>query len=209
MPQNSEDRPLARGLGRAAGRAAQSFRESQRADDARLRAERERLAAADEERLERRRADRERGLAERDEAEADAGLVHPLLKLARVYWLVVTAVLAVVAGAFVWNGLRARKSGEPVVDPLTGIESVGVLGGATGQFTMGVAVALLAAAALWGWIGLLRRRRSAIGTLTFIALLLAAPAFLRANGLLILFAVVMLVGVALLWLPPVRSRLRR
>ena len=209
MPQNSEDRPLARGLGRAAGRAAQSFRESQRADDARLRDERARLTAQDEERLERRRSDRERGLAERDAAEADAGLVHPLLKIARFYWLAVTLVLTVVAGAFVWNGQRAQASGEPVVDPLTGIESVGVLGGAAGQFTMGVAVALLAAAALWGWIGLLRRRRSAIGTLTFIALLLAAPAFLRANGLLIIFAVVMLVGAALLWLPPVRSRLRR
>ena len=49
MPQNSEDRPLARGLGRAAGRAAQSFRESQRTDDARLRAERARLTAEDEE----------------------------------------------------------------------------------------------------------------------------------------------------------------
>ena len=96
-----------------------------------------------------------------------------------------------------------------VIDPLTGMESVGVLGGATGQFTMGTAVALLAAASLWGWIGLLRRRRSAIGTLTFIAVLLAAPAFLRANGLLIILAVVMLLGAALVWLPPVRSRLRR
>mgnify|MGYP002651881291 CR=1 FL=1 len=65
MPQNSEDRPLARGLGRAAGRAAQSFRENQRADDARLRAERARLTAEDEERLERRRADRERDLVAR------------------------------------------------------------------------------------------------------------------------------------------------
>ena len=209
MPQNSEDRPLARGLGRAAGRAARSFQESQRADDARLRAERARLAAEDEERLSRRREDRERGLAERDAAESDAGLVHPLLRIARMYWLALTVVLAVVAGAFVWNGMRARESGEPVVDPLTGIESVGVLGGATGQFTMGVTVALFAAAALWGWIGLLRRRRSAIGTLTFIALLLAAPAFLRANGLLIVLAVIMLVGAALLWLPPVRSRVRR
>ena len=86
MPQNSEDRPLARGLGRAAGRAAQSFRENQRADDARLRAERARLAAEDEERLGRRRADRERDLAARDAAESDAGLVHPLLKVARLYW---------------------------------------------------------------------------------------------------------------------------
>ena len=209
MPQNSEDHPLARGLGRAAGRAAQSFRESQRADDARLRAVRARLTAEDEERLERRRADRERDLVARDAAESDAGLVHPLLKVARLYWLAVTVVLIGIAGAFLWNGARAQDSGEPVIDPLTGMESVGVLGGATGQFTMGTAVALLAAASLWGWIGLLRRRRSAIGTLTFIAVLLAAPAFLRANGLLIILAVVMLLGAALVWLPPVRSRVRR
>ena len=136
-------------------------------------------------------------------------LVHPLLKVARLYWLAVTVVLIGIAGAFLWNGARAQDSGEPVIDPLTGMESVGVLGGATGQFTMGTAVALLAAASLWGWIGLLRRRRSAIGTLTFIAVLLAAPAFLRANGLLIILAVVMLLGAALVWLPPVHSRLRR
>ncbi|HCG15467.1 MAG TPA: anti-anti-sigma factor [Micrococcus luteus] len=42
-----------------------------------------------------------------------------------------------------------------------------------------------------------------------IAVLLAAPAFLRANGLLIILAVVMLLGAALVWLPPVHSRLRR
>lgn len=209
MPQNSEDRPLLRGLGRATGRAAQSFRENQRADDARLRAERTRLAALDEERLQGRHADRERTLAERDADESGAGLVHPLLRLARVYWLTITVVLAAVAGLFAWNGLRSRDSGEPVIDPLTGAESVGVLGGATGQVTMGVAVALLAAASLWGWIGLLRRRRAAIGTLTFLAVLLAAPAFLRANGLLIVLAVTMLAGAALLWLPPVRSRVRR
>ena len=148
-------------------------------------------------------------LAARDAAESDAGLVHPLLKVARLYWLAVTVVLIGIAGAFLWNGARAQDSGEPVIDPLTGMESVGVLGGATGQFTMGTAVALLAAASLWGWIGLLRRRRSAIGTLTFIAVLLAAPAFLRANGLLIILAVVMLLGAALVWLPPVRSRVRR
>ena len=36
-----------------------------------------------------------------------------------------------------------------------------------------------------------------------------AEPFLRANGLLIILAVVMLLGAALVWLPPVRSRLRR
>ena len=47
---------------------------------------------------------------------------------------------------------------------------------------------------------------AALATGTASIALLAAPAFLRANGLLIILAVVMLLGAALVWLPPVRSR---
>ena len=203
VADNSSDHRLAR----AAGRATRAFQERQREDDERLRAERARLQTDDERRIAERRAARERELDERDAAEA--GRTHPLLRLARLWWGAITVLLAGLAAAFIWNGMRASERGGPVVDVLTNMESVGPLGGPTGQYMMGGAAALLALTSLWGWIGLLRRRRSAVSTLTFLTVLLAAPAFLRGNALLIVLAALLIIGAALIWLPPVRSRLRR
>ena len=203
MADNSSDHRLAR----AAGRATRAFQERQRADDARLREERARLRREDEERLEDRRAARVRALDERDAAEA--GLVHPLLRLARIWWIAVAVLLAALSAALLWRGAQAEREGGPVTDPLTGIESVGPLGGATGQYMLGGLAGILALAALWGWIGLLRRRRGAISSLTFLTLVVAVPSFLRGNALLIALAVLLIIGTVLVWLPPVRSRVRR
>ncbi|MDY6055603.1 hypothetical protein [Micrococcus sp.] len=191
----------------AAGEAARDFRRRQAADDARLAQVRERAAAEDEERLQARRAERERALDARDAAEA--GLVHPLLRVARLWWTGVAVLIAGLGGAFLWYGERARRSGGPVIDPLTGVESIGPLGGATGQFTMGALCLVLALMALWGVVGLMRRRRAAVSTLTFLAVLLVVPALLRPNALFLLMGLVMAIGAVLVWLPPVRSRLRR
>ena len=167
------------------------------------------MRAEDEERRAAREAERLRLLEERDAAEAGAGLVHPLLRLARWWWLAMGLLLAGGAAALIWNGVRAERTGGPVIDPLTGMESVGPLGGATGQYVMGGFTAVLALLALWGWLGLARRRRGAISTLTFLAVVVAIPAFARGNALLIVLAALLLVGAVLVWLPPVRSRVRR
>ena len=42
-----------------------------------------------------------------------------------------------------------------------------------------------------------------------ITLVVAVPSFLRGNALLIALAVLLIIGTALVWLPPVRSRVRR
>ncbi|MBB4735772.1 hypothetical protein [Micrococcus cohnii] len=201
MAQNSNEHRLAR----AAGRAARSFKQNQAADEERLRERREQLRTEDERRLEERRADKERALDARDAAES--GRVHPLLKLARRWWMFVTAVLAGLAAAFVYNGVRAG-SGE-VLDPLTGMKSVGPLGGATGQFTMAGVLGLIMLITLWGVIGLFRRRRSAVSTLTTLTVIVAVPSLLRGNALLIVLAALLVIGSVLVWLPPVRSRVRR
>lgn len=199
--------PLRERVGRAAGTAARDFRERQAEDGARLQEVREQVRADDDARVAERRAARERALDERDAAEA--GLVHPLLRLARIWWIGVAVVLAGLGGAFLWNGRRAAANGGVVVDPVTGVQSVGPLGGATGQYTMGGVVLVLALVAVWAWIGLLRRRRSAVGTATFLAVLLLIPAILRPNILFLVAALLVVVGAVLVWLPPVRSRVRR
>ncbi len=178
--------PVRERVGHAAGEAGRTFKEGQARDAERLAEVRTRV---------------------RDEDEA--GRVHPLLRLTRLWWLAVSLLLAALGGAFVFNGRRAEASGGEVVDPLTGLQSVGPLGGATGQYTLGGALIALALITLWGWIGLLRRRRSAISTLTTIAVVLAIPAATRPNVLFLVLGLVMAIGAVLLWLPPVRTRVRR
>lgn len=200
-------RPVGERVGHAAGEAGRTFREGQARDAERLAEVRTRVRDEDEALRAQRRADRERALDERDAAEA--GRVHPLLRLTRVWWLAVGLLLAVLGGTFIANGVRAEARGGKVIDPLTGLESVGPLGGATGQYTLGGVLIALAFVTLWGWIGLLRRRRSAISTLTTIAVVLAIPAVTRPNVLFLVLGLVMALGAALLWLPPVRTRVRR
>lgn len=199
--------PVRERVGHAAGEAGRTFKEGQARDAERLAEVRTRVRDEDEAQRAQRRASRERALGKRDEAEA--GRVHPLLRLTRLWWLAVSLLLAALGGAFVFNGRRAEASGGEVVDPLTGLQSVGPLGGATGQYTLGGALIALALITLWGWIGLLRRRRSAISTLTTIAVVLAIPAATRPNVLFLVLGLVMAIGAVLLWLPPVRTRVRR
>lgn len=202
MAENTKDHRFAR----AAGRAARAFREQQRADDERLAERRRQERAADEARLARRREDRERALDERDALEA--GRLHPLLGLARKWWTFATVVIFGLAAVFLLNGLRARREGGPVVDLTTGIESVGVLGGATGQFALAGFVAVIGLFTLWGTVALYRRRASAVNTLTTLAVLVGVPSLLRGNALLLIMTALFLVGAVLVWLPPVKSRLR-
>ncbi|TFI04000.1 hypothetical protein E4A47_03535 [Micrococcus flavus] len=194
-------------VGHAAGEAGRAFREGQARDAERLAEVSTRVREEDEAQRAQRRESRARELEERDAAEA--GRVHPLLRLTRVWWLAVGLLLAALGGTFIANGLRAEARGGRVIDPLTGLESVGPLGGATGQYTLGGVLIALALVTLWGWIGLLRRRRSAISTLTTVAVLLAIPAATRPNALFLVLGLVMALGAVLLWLPPVRSRVRR
>lgn len=199
--------PVRERVGHAAGEAGRAFREGQARDAERLAEVRTRVREEDEAQRAQRRESRERELEERDAAEA--GRVHPLLRLTRVWWLAVGLLLAALGGTFIANGLRAEARGGRVIDPLTGLESVGPLGGATGQYTLGGVLIALALVTLWGWIGLLRRRRSAISTLTTVAVLLAIPAATRPNALFLVLGLVMALGAVLLWLPPVRTRVRR
>ncbi|UBH25590.1 hypothetical protein KW076_05235 [Micrococcus porci] len=199
--------PLKERVGHAAGEAGRSFKENQAQDAARLRGVREQVRADDDAARAERQAERERALDARDETEA--GRVHPLLRLTRLWWLAVSLLLLGLATAFVYNGVRADRDGGEVIDPVTGLQSIGPLGGATGQYTVGGVLAALALVTLWGWVGLLRRRRASLGTLTTVAVLLAIPAVLRPNPLFIVLGAAMAIGAVLLWLPPVRSRVRR
>lgn len=201
--------PLKERVGHAAGEAVRSFKENQAQDAARLRGVREQVRAEDDAARAERQAERERALDARDEAEAEAGRVHPLLRLTRLWWLAVSLLLLGLAAAFVYNGVRAGRAGGEVIDPVTGLQSIGPLGGATGQYTVGGVLAALALVTLWGWVGLLRRRRASLSTLTTVAVLLAIPAVLRPNPLFIVLGAAMAIGAVLLWLPPVRSRVRR
>lgn len=203
MAENTNDHRFVR----AAGRAARAFREQQRADNERLADRRVQEREADEARLAERRAERERRLDERDEAEA--GRVHPLLGLARKWWTVATFIIFCLAGVFLFNGLRAQREGGPVIDLTTGVESVGVLGGATGQFALAGFVAVIGLFSLWGTVALYRRRASAVNTLTTLAVLVGVPSLVRGNALLLIMTALFLIGAVLVWLPPVKSRLRK
>lgn len=203
MAENTNDHRFAR----AAGRAARAFREQQRADNERLAERRVQEREADEARLAERREAKERALDERDALEA--GRVHPLLGLARKWWVFATVVMAGLATVFLLNGLRAQREGGPVIDITTGVESVGVLGGATGQFALAGFVGVLTLFTLWGTIALFRRRASALNTLTTLTALVGIPSLVRGNALLLLVTGLLLVGTVLAWLPPVKSRLRK
>ena len=203
MAENTNDHRFAR----AAGRAARAFREQQRADNERLAERRVQERRADETRLAERHAAKERALDERDELEA--GRVHPLLGLARKWWTAATLIIFGLAAVFLFNGLRAQREGGPVVDLTTGIESVGVLGGATGQFALAGFVAVIGLFTLWGTIALYRRRASAVNTLTTLAVLVGVPSLVRGNALLLIMTALFIIGAVLVWLPPVKSRLRK
>jgi uncharacterized membrane protein YhaH (DUF805 family) len=203
VAKNTHDHRFAR----AAGRAARAFREQQQADNERLAQRREQERAADQTRLAERQQARERALDERDELEA--GRLHPLLGLARRWWSFAVVVMAGLAAVFLVNGLRARSEGGPVIDLTTGVESVGVLGGATGQFALAGFVGVLTLFTLWGTIALYRRRASAVNTLTTLTALVGIPSLVRGNALLLIVTALLIIGTVLVWLPPVKSRLRK
>ncbi|MDO5635417.1 MAG: hypothetical protein Q4G34_11200 [Micrococcus sp.] len=200
-----EQSPRNHRLARAAGRATRAFRENQARDNQRLAQRRQEEAAADEQRLAQRAQDRERDLDARDAAEV--GRVHPLMSWARRWWLGISLALFALAAVFIYRGVQAGPDGE-VVDVMTGLASVGPLGGANGQYALGTVAIVLGLVAAWGTLSLYRRHPSAVSTLTTLTAVVAVPSLLRGNPFLIMLAALLVIGAVLVWLPPVRSRLR-
>ena len=77
-----------------------------------------------------------------------------------------------------------------------------------GEGTRDAVTGVLTLATGTGAVQLFRGRRSAVGLLTAIAVITGVPLIVRGHPLLLVMAAVLLAGAALLWLPPVRSRLR-
>ncbi|NUL48560.1 hypothetical protein F7P69_25635 [Cellulosimicrobium funkei] len=173
---------------RAAGRATRSFLDASRDDAERARAERQEL--------EDRRAAEQLAAAERQSA------TPTTLKVARWWWGVTTAVFALVATAFLLSGLHA-PAGTAVGLDLTEPEATPL-----GQFVLAGLAGVLALATGIGAVQLLRSRRSAVGLLTGVAVIVGVPLIVRGHPLLLALAVVLLAGAALLWLPPLRRFLR-
>lgn len=203
---------------RAAGRAARAFLDSSR-QDAEVRAERRRRAEEEvrreDELRDRRRQEAAEQQAEQDRQARTAAQTGPAsgpLKLARWWWAGVSALFAALSTVFVLSGLRVQSGGEPVGGAMPGSElPPGIadpLEGSTGQFALATITGILALACLVGLVQLLRRRRSAVGLLTSVALIVGVPLMLRPSAVLVFLAAVLLLGAVLLWLPPVRRQLR-
>lgn len=126
----------------------------------------------------------ERQAAERRRARATAaGSVG--VRTARWWWAAVAVVFALLTVSFAVGG-----DGRPE------------------QYVLAAVTGVLAVATGTGAVQLLRGRRGAAGLLTAIAVIAGVPLAVRGQPLLIAFAVVLLAGAALLWLPAVRGRLR-
>ncbi|GAA1130486.1 hypothetical protein [Citricoccus alkalitolerans] len=173
---------------RAAGRATRSFLDASRDDAERARAERQ-------EHEDRRTAD-QRAAAERQAA------TPTTLKVARWWWLIATAVFALVATAFLLSGLNAPAGTAGRLDLATPEATP------TGQFVLAGLAGVLALATGTGAVQLLRSRRSAVGLLTGVAVIVGIPLIVRGHPLLLALAMVLLAGAALLWIPPLRRFLR-
>ncbi|MEW1979349.1 hypothetical protein AB0333_00275 [Citricoccus sp. NPDC079358] len=173
---------------RAAGKATRSFLDASRDDAERARAQRQ---DQDD-----RRAAEEHAAAERRAA------TPTTLKVARWWWTVATAVFALVATAFLLSGLNAPTGTAGGLD-LAAPEAT-----TTGQFVLAGLAGVLALATGTGAVQLLRSRRSAIGLLTGVAVIVGIPLIVRGHPLLLVLALVLLAGAALLWSPPVRRFLR-
>ncbi|MBB5749717.1 hypothetical protein [Micrococcus sp. TA1] len=185
MPHENPDHRLAR----AAGKATRSFLDGQRQDAERARAARQERAEAE--------ARLEREERRRRQARADVG-GSVLLRTARWWWGAVTALFLLLATAFLVAGLTGRTDVVPET-PLDGAAGQYVLAGLTGVLTVATGI---------GAVQLMRGRRSAAGLLTGVAVIVGIPLVVRGNPALIAIAAVLLAGAALLWLPPVRRRLR-
>jgi hypothetical protein len=185
VPENTPDHRLAR----AAGKATRAFLDGQRQDAARARATAEARAEAE--------ARLQREARQRSQARAEAG-GSVLLRTARWWWGVVTVLFLLLAAAFLVAGLAGRDDVVPGA-PLDGPAGQYVLAGLTGVLTVATGT---------GAVQLLRGRRSAVGLLTGVAVIVGIPLIVRGHPMLIVMAVVLLAGAALLWLPPVRRRLR-
>lgn len=185
MPHENPDHRFAR----AAGKATRSFLDGRRQDAERARATRQAHAEAE--------ARREREARQRRQARADVG-GSVLLKTARWWWGVVTVLFLALAVAFLVAGLTGRTDVVPGA----------ALDGATGQYVLAGLTGVLTLATGAGAIQLMRGRRNAVGLLTGVAVIVGIPLIVRGNPALIAIAAVLLAGAALLWLPPVRRRLR-
>lgn len=186
-----EDPPHHR-FARAAGKATRSFLDTSKDDAERSRRER----ALRVERAEAQEAAAQRAAADRRAATPAA------LTLARWWWAVATAVLALAGVAFLLSGLNAgpgTASGFDVTAPETT---------PTGQYVLAGLAGVLAVAAGTGTVLLLRSRRGALSLLTGVAVIVGIPLIVRGHPLLITLTAVLLAGAALLWLPSVRRFLR-
>lgn len=194
---------------RAAGRAARAFLDSSR-QDAEHRAELKRQAELDA--AAERESERERELARQRAAReaAQTGPASSLLRAARWWWVAVTLLFAVLTTVFVLSGLQIQAGSGPIslpgVDDTPGGE--GPLSGSPGQFVLATVTGVVALASAAGTVQLLRRRRSAVGMLTGVGVIVAVPLIIRSAPLLIVVGALLLVGVVMLWLPPVRRQLR-
>lgn len=199
MPQDqSPDQPHHR-FARAAGKATRSFLDTSKDDAERVRAERGRVA---EQRAEGRAAAEAEAAAAQRAAEARRSATPSTLKVARWWWTVATVLFALVAAAFVLAGLNAPDGAAG------GIDAAAPESTPTGQFVLASLAGVLAVASGIGTVQLLRSRRSAIGLLTGVAVIVGIPLIVRGHPLLIALAAVLLAGAALLWWPAVRRFLR-
>ncbi|WP_336704683.1 hypothetical protein [Micrococcus terreus] len=204
-PQDSRDHRYAR----AAGKAARAFLDSSR-QDAERRAELKRQTERDAEAE--REAERQRELARRqaEQEAAQNGPASTLLRTARWWWVAVTLLFTVLATVFVLSGLQIQAGSGPIavpgVDDTPGTE--GPLSGSPGQFVLAIAAGVVALGSAAGTVQLLRKRRSAVGMLTGVGVIVAVPLIIRSAPLLIVVGALLLVGVVMLWLPPVRRQLR-
>ncbi len=185
MPPQTPDHRFAR----AAGKATRAFLDGHRQDAERARAAAEARAETE--------ARREREARQRRQARADVG-GSVLLKTARWWWGVVTVLFFLLAVAF----LVAGSTGGTDVVPGAPLD------GATGQYVLAGLTGVLTLATGAGAVQLLRGRRSAVGLLTGVAVIVGIPLIVRGHPMLIVMAAVLLGGAALLWLPQVRGRLR-
>ena len=121
-----------------------------------------------------------------------------------------TLLFAVLTTVFVLSGLQIQAGSGPIslpgVDDTPGGE--GPLSGSDGQFVLATVTGVVALASAAGTVQLLRRRRSAVGMLTGVGVIVAVPLIIRSAPLLIVVGALLLVGVVMLWLPPFRRQLR-
>ncbi|MGM7671388.1 hypothetical protein [Microbacterium sp. A93] len=190
-PDQRPDQPHHR-FARAAGKATRAFLDTSKDDAERTRVERERRA--------------ERQATEERAAEARQAATPTALKVARWWWAAATALFALVTVAFLLAGLNAPAPGG--AGPASGFDVAAPESTPTGQYVLAGLAGVLAVAAGTGTVQLLRSRRSAAGLLTGVAVIVGIPLIVRGHPLLIVLAVVLLAGAALLWVPAVRKFLR-